>query len=74
MLNPKDVLTESGYHKLYNAVSNIEYALMFIIAHADDLHIGALDESQLETLYKMQEMVSGKNPVLLHGDGEKDDE
>ena len=71
MYNPKEVLTESGYQKHYVNVCNIEYALFEILNNADDLHIGALDDEQLETLYKMQELID--SGLLLTGDGETDD-
>ena len=73
MYNPKDILTKDGYKQLYYHVSSIEYALFWILNHADDLHIGALDDEQLEALYKVQEMVDGEKALLLTGDGETDD-
>jgi hypothetical protein len=68
MYNPKDILTEDGCRKLFIHVGNIEFALFYILNHANDLHI---DDEQLETLYKMQEMVEGDSPLLLTGDGEE---
>ena len=73
MYNPKEVLTEDGYKQLYVHLANMENALFFILNHADDLHIGALDDEQLDVLYKVQGMVEGESPLLLTGDGETDD-
>ena len=70
MLDPKEILTEEGYKKLFIHVGNIENALAYIINHADDLHIGATDSSQEQTIYNMMAMVDGANPLLLIGDGE----
>jgi hypothetical protein len=70
MYNPKKILTEDGYTNLFVHVKNMENALFYILNHADDLHIGSLDDEQLEILYKLQEMITGDSPLLLNGDGE----
>jgi len=74
MYNPKDVLTKHGYTELFVHVKNMENALFYILNHADDLHIGALDYEQIEILYKVQEMVEGDECLLLTGDDETGDD
>lgn len=70
MYNPKDILTEAGYREFQAHIFNMQNALFFVLNHADDLHIGALDSEQLDVLHKMSVMVEGNNPVMLTGDGE----
>lgn len=74
MYNPKDILTEDGFKRLERHVGNIEEGLFFIMNHASDLHIGCLDEKQIEALHEVYRMTSGFQPLLLTGDGETDDE
>lgn len=72
MRDPKKVLTEEGFRKLQAHLVNIEEGLFFITNHADDLHIGAMDEGKaLDTLYDMQELIESKH--LETGDGEEDE-
>jgi hypothetical protein len=66
MFDPKDILTEDGVRKMEGHLFNIEEALFYILNHADDLHIGALDGKQLDTLYAMETLL----PTLRTGDGE----
>jgi len=69
MYDPKDILSEGGIRKLEGHLFNMEEALFFLLNHADDLHIGAQDNSQIETLHNMEALI----PILRTGDGEKDE-
>ncbi len=71
MLDPKEILTEVGMRRYTNHLCNIEEALNYIINHADDLHIGALDSKQEQTIYDMMKMVEGPTALLLVGDDEE---
>jgi hypothetical protein len=74
MYDPKDILTEDGYEDYKMHLRNIEKGLFFLENHVDDLHIGALDAKQDELFWKMIQCFAKLKPVLLKGDGEKDDE
>jgi len=71
MKDPKKVFTENGYLDWLLALRQLELSLFTVINSADDLHIGAQDDAQLETLYNMQRLL--ESGVLKTGDGEKDD-
>jgi hypothetical protein len=55
MYNPKDILTEDGYEDYRAHLRNIENGLFFLKNHADDLHIGAIDEYQGDTFWSIIE-------------------
>jgi hypothetical protein len=74
MFDPKEILTESGYDEYRAHLSNIEKGLFFISNYVDDLHIGALDQSQLDDLYTMENLFEKLLSVLKKGDGEKREE
>jgi len=54
MYNPKDVLTERGVIELGVHLYNMNNAIFFLLNHADDLGIGALDEKQLDILHDLR--------------------
>ncbi len=71
MFDPQDVLTKGGCGDASNHLWNMGRGVQFFLDHADDLHIGALDDSQLELLYKFEEAC---RTWLLTGDGEEREE
>lgn len=71
MYNPKDVLTERGVIELGVHLYNMNNAIFFLLNHADDLGIGALDEKQLDILHDMKAILD--SDVYKNGDGEKYD-
>lgn len=72
MYNPKDILTEDGYENYKAHLHNIKNGLFFLENHADDLHIGALNEEQSDMFWQMIRNFDVLLPVLKKGDGEKD--
>ena len=72
MYDPKDILTEDGYERYMAHLRNMGDALDYINGHYDDLHIGALDDSQHSMWHDMCSNFRRLLPVLKKGDGEKD--
>jgi hypothetical protein len=73
MYDPKVILTEEGYEEYRAHLVNIRNGIFFISNHADDLHIGALDQSQLDDWYTIDRLFEKLLPVLKKGDGEHDE-
>lgn len=71
MYDPKDVFTPGGLVQHQAHLTNMENALLWLINHADDLHIDALTDDHLDTIYTMHALLESR--VLHNGDGETDD-
>lgn len=67
MLNPKDVLTQSGYSQYTTHLINMENALDFVLSHASDLELGIRDK-HIGTLQAMRYLLRSK--FLLNGDSD----
>lgn len=66
MYNPKEIFTEDGIRDLEHHLYNIEKAIFFLTNNADDLHIGMVDDKQLDILYDLEDMLE----TYRNGDGE----
>lgn len=69
MYNPKDIFTEDGFEQHKVHIYNLKNAILWLNNNADDLHIDALDETPLDTIYAMWRLLDSK--ILEIGDGEK---
>jgi len=69
MFDPKSIFTQSGIedHKVH--LYNMRKAIFHLLNNADDLHIGALDDKQLDVIHNMSNLLDSK--VLDEGDGEE---
>ena len=72
MYDPKEILNESGYEEYKAHLVNIKNGIFFISNNIDDLHIGALDQSQLDDWYTIENLFEKLLPTLKKGDGEHD--
>ncbi len=71
MYNPGDIFTQDGLEQHKVHIFNLKRAIFWLTNNADDLHIGALDDNPLDTIYAMERLLDTK--VLEMGDGEIDD-
>ncbi len=69
MYDPKDVCSRSGLEAHLGHIFNLKQAIFYFTNSADDLHIGALDDKPLDTLFRMQNLLD--SGVLETGDGEE---
>jgi len=69
MYNPKDILTEDGLEEHMVHIFNLKRAIFWLTNNADDLHIDALHEDHLSTIYEMERLLQSK--ILEEGDGEE---
>lgn len=67
MYDPKDVFTESGLVQHARHMTNMRMAIAFFRVNADDLSIGALDDTQLTMLDDFENMLE----IYENGDGEQ---
>ncbi len=67
MYDPKDVYNDYGYEDYMFHLKALEHHLFYVMNDIDDLHIGALDIKQMDTLFEFRDLLK----ILKTGDGEK---
>jgi len=67
MYNPEEIFTKDGLEEHKVHLFNMRKAIFWLLNHADDLHIGAYSDNQLDVIFELKKML----PTFETGDGEK---